>query len=104
MVSSVSVCFMDYISLFLQPRSDLRHPARGVFTQAGAAEMDAFAAAVTQFAFEHIAVRACEREAILPQRILRRANVRRGFVMVKSSCTIHQLSVRNGDAGKPSRL
>lgn len=56
--------------LRVHPRRDLIHPRRGMFAQAGAAEVDALAA---PFAFERVAVGAGEGEAGLPERRLRGA-------------------------------
>ena len=46
--------------LSFEPRRDLVHPPRGVFAQAGSAEVDSLAAVFTEDSFERVAVGAFE--------------------------------------------
>ena len=61
------------------PGRDFFTPARGVFAQAGSAEVDAFAAVLAEILLEGGAVGAGEGDSVLPQRRLGRTDIRGGF-------------------------
>ena len=68
------------LRLTFDPRHDFLRPLRAVLAEALATEVDSLPVAFAEIALERVAVRAFEREAVLPQRRLSRANLRRRFV------------------------
>ena len=66
--------------MLLQPRRNFFYPTFGVFAQALPTKVDALAVAFAEIALERVAVRAFQREARVPERLLGGADVGRGFI------------------------
>ena len=89
--------------LLIEPRHDLLRPLCTMFAQALAAEVNTLTVTFAQLAFQRIAVRTCQGDAVLPQRGLRRADVGAAFVaghMITRLCD----KPRRFPADRPSRV
>ena len=66
--------------LAVEPRQNFLRPLRAVLAQPFAAEVDALAIALAQFAFQRVAVRSFEVDAVAPERCLRGADLIAAFI------------------------